>query len=210
MVDSVVSFPNRELVVYVLYLLGGDTNRVHTEELAIKCHELFPDSFSWTRYPQYPDKDIVRVALTDARKPKYGGLVEGRAGQNRGLASKTNREPVGDGWQLTTAGIAWVKHHESSLGKHIGTREVKEHRQKLLKQLSRIRKHKLFARFAEDSALFSPMIGEVADLLKCRVDAEQEVWDARFKKVQSQAESAEQEDVQEFISRCREAVSEQL
>jgi len=69
---------NRELVVYCLYVVGGATERVHTEDLALKCWELFPDSFSWTKYPNYPDKDIVRVALTDARKEKYGALVSGR------------------------------------------------------------------------------------------------------------------------------------
>jgi len=69
---------NRELVVYGLYVAGGATERVHTEDLALKCWELFPDSFSWTKFAQYPDKDIVRVALTDARKEKYGALVNGR------------------------------------------------------------------------------------------------------------------------------------
>jgi hypothetical protein len=72
--------PNRDLVVYALGILGGEFQRVHTEDIALKCHELFPDVFSWTRYPEIPDKDIARVALTDARKVKYGRLVEGRAG----------------------------------------------------------------------------------------------------------------------------------
>jgi hypothetical protein len=44
---------NRELVVYCLYVAGGATERVHTEDLALKCWELFPDSFSWTKYPQH-------------------------------------------------------------------------------------------------------------------------------------------------------------
>ena len=48
---------SREMVVYVLGLLGGESRKIHTEDIAIKCHSLFPDSFSWTKYPEIPDKD---------------------------------------------------------------------------------------------------------------------------------------------------------
>ena len=102
--NAVGALPNRELVVYALFLLGGDTNRVHTEDVALKCFELCPQSFSWVKHAEYPDKDIVRVALTDARKEHYGALVEGRAGQRHGLTAKTKRGPVPDGWILTATG----------------------------------------------------------------------------------------------------------
>ena len=58
--------PNRELVVFGLSLLGGSTDRVHTEDIAVKCHEMFPDSFSWTKYPQYPLLYLKR--LSNVRK----------------------------------------------------------------------------------------------------------------------------------------------
>src|SRR5580765_1329574 len=96
---------NRELVVYALYVAGGATSRVHTEDLALKCWELFPDSFSWTKYPTYPDKDIVRVALTDARKDKYGGLISGRVEGHTGDSKGGDAE----GWLLTEKGLAWIK-----------------------------------------------------------------------------------------------------
>ncbi len=202
--------PNRELVVYALYLLGGDSRRVHTEDVAVKCHELFPDSFSWTRYPQFPDKDVVRVALTDARKPKYGGVVEGRAGQRLGQSAKTQRKPIEDGWALTEAGAQWIREHASSLDEYAGAGAVKEHRQKVLKQLARIRAHWLFGRYEEDPERFNPMVGDIADLLRCRVDAERRIWDSRFEKVRRQSTAAGQEDVLDFISLCQEAVNRQL
>lgn len=86
--------PNRELVVYALSVLGGDSKPIHTEDIALKCHELFPESFSWTKHPEIPDKDIVRVALTDARKRQHGVLVEGRTGQRQGHSAKTKRRPA--------------------------------------------------------------------------------------------------------------------
>ncbi|MEW5817667.1 MAG: hypothetical protein AB1798_20020, partial [Spirochaetota bacterium] len=184
-----VKYPNRELVLYALYILGGDSERVHTEDIALKCFQLYPNSFSWIKYPQYPDKDIVRVSLTDARKNKYGALVEGRTGQKRGQSAKTSRSPIEDGWMLTLQGISWIKKNLDRLEKCGGIEQLEDHRQKVLKQLKRFREHPLFIRYMARGEDFSPTIGELADMLRCRVDAEQEIWKNRFKKVRFQAAS---------------------
>ena len=202
---SIGGIPNRELVVYALYLLGGDSNSIHTEDIALKCFELLPTSFSWVKYPQYPDKDVVRVALTDARKETYGGLVEGRSGQKRGLSAKTQRHPIEDGWMLTAAGIQWVRENQVELDRVAGSGQVKDHRQRLLKQLKRIRNHALFGHYTDNPSGFSPPIGAIADLLRCRVDAESDVWQERFDKVRRQAVAAGQDDVSDFVAKCHEA-----
>lgn len=197
--------PNRHLVVYALYLLGGESKRVHTEDIAVKCFELAPSSFSWTRYPQYPDKDIVRVALTDAHKQQHGCLVEGRTGQRTGLATKTNRDPVPDGWILTPGGVEWVRVNASRFERSVATQEAKEHRQGLLRQLRRLRDHQLFRDFQAAPDRFAPTIGDLADLLRCRVDAAPAVWTRRLEKHRGQAQAAGQGDVVEFLERCQAA-----
>lgn len=63
------------LVVLALYELGGEAE---LESITVKAFELFPDEFSWHRYPEYPDKDTVRVHLSDAKKESFGHLVEDR------------------------------------------------------------------------------------------------------------------------------------
>ena len=195
--------PNRELVVYVLHVLGGSVERIHTEDIAHKAHALFPDSFSWTKYREFPDKDIVRVALTDARKAKYGGLIEGRTGQHRGQSSKTRRDPTPDGWILTKAGMDWIKENQCRFEAVVSSVGVpKEHRQKVLKQLGRIRSHRLFVDFSHDPDVFRPEIGGMAELFRCRVDAEEEVWVGRFETIRRQARVAEQKDVTDFIDAC--------
>ena len=201
--------PNRELVVYTLSLLGGGYRRVHTEDIAVKCFELFPASFSWTKYEQYPDKDIVRVALTDARKERYGGLVKGRAGQKRGHSAKTRRAPAADGWILTLGGIEFVRENEDRLAAFGESAELKEHRQRVLQQLGRVRRHVLYRQFNDDPRQFAPSIGKIADLLRCRVDAEQTVWDSRFEGVRRLATAADKPAVLEFIKRCEKAYLEQ-
>jgi hypothetical protein len=204
-----IARPNKELVVYALYVLGGESRSIHTEDIAIKCFELYPSAFSWVKYPQYPDKDIVRVALTDARKAEHGALVVGRTGKRRTSAVKGEHASVDDGWKLTSEGLSWVRTNAEALESFAGHETVKTHRQRLLKQLQRVRDHSLFADFTACPSTFNPSIGNIADLLRCRVDAEPEIWQARFDKIRSQSDAAGQRDVAEFISKCAEAYSRQ-
>lgn len=194
--------PNRELVVYVLSLLGGESRRVHTEDIAAKCYELFPAAFSWTKYTHFPDKDIVRVALTDAKKQQWGSLVDGRAGEGRGLAAKTKRDRLPDGWILTASGVQWLRdnsHRLEALSQQPGT---KTHRQKILKDLARLRSHMLFRRFTADGDQFIASAGEIADFLRCRVDASREVWATRFDAIRGKATAAGQQDIIAFLRAC--------
>ncbi len=184
-------FANRELVVYALWILGGESEKVHTEDIAIRCHDLFAGSFSWVKHPQFPDKDIVRVALTDARKERYGALVEGRTGQKHGLYAKTKRQPTPDGWTLTHEGIAWMKENLPELEKLADSGQPKEHRQRVLKQLNLVKRHRLFEEFLADSE-FVPSIGDLAELFRCRVDAAPTVWEERFESVLRKAHATDQ------------------
>jgi len=201
--------PNREIVVYALYLIGGATEKCHTEDITIKCHEIAPDSFSWTKHRQLPDKDVVRVALTDARKEKYGALVEGRAGQHRGQSAKTRRDPTLDGWQLTESGIRWARGNAERLEQVLTHAPSKDHRQKLLRAVSKVRSHTLFAEYQESPERFAPSIGQLADLLRCRVDAGHTVWIGRFRNVERMATEADDQEVTDFILQCRRAFEEQ-
>src|SRR3990167_5646274 len=97
---------NWEIVVYVLHSLGGSLRFISTEDIAKKCFELAPDSFSWIKYPEYPDKEVVRRALFHARDEV--ALIRGRAGKGKGQATRTNAEPALDGWSLTAEGAKWI------------------------------------------------------------------------------------------------------
>jgi len=206
--DSKMTIPNRHLAVYVLHILGGDTKRIHTEDIALKCFELFPHSFSWVKHTQYPDKDIVRIALCDARKSKYGSLVEGRAGKSQGLTAKTNRKPLSDGWRLTPSGIEWIRENHGTFKEYVESGQTKDHRQKILRELKRIKDHPLYIQFMDSPDRFFPTIGAMAELLRCRVDAEEEVWEQRFEAVQRKAQVANQPDVLKFIDLCKQACLE--
>jgi hypothetical protein len=192
---------NWELAVYALYLAGGLSKPVHTEDVALKCFELAPDAFSWVRHPRIPDKDIVRVALTDARKTKAGGLVSGRSGRAPRRGPSSMRPSLSDGWMLTNTGAAWIAGNEPRLSNMVGSRELRHDRQDLLQRLSRVRNHPLFERFKKDTT-FSPTLGEMAELFRCRPDAPFSIWQKRIQATRNDASVAEQTDTLEFLDRC--------
>ena len=83
-----------QLVALALYLLGGDRTVIDTEDVALRVHELAPGRFSWRKYPEQINLELVRVALSDARKQEAGALVTG-----------TGRR----GWSLTVDGRRWAE-----------------------------------------------------------------------------------------------------
>jgi|HubBroStandDraft_5_1064220.scaffolds.fasta_scaffold68653_2 hypothetical protein len=83
-----------ELAALALYVLGGGGRLVDTEDVAIQIHKIAPGRFSWRKYPDQINLELVRVALSDARKSESGSLVTG-----------TGRE----GWSLTAAGQRWAE-----------------------------------------------------------------------------------------------------
>ena len=194
-------------MVYALFLLGGDAKRIHTEDIALKAFELFPHSFSWAKHTKYPDKDIVRVALTDSRKEQYGALVEGRSGQTKGQTSRTKRLPSKDGWILTERGVAWVSDNIRQLSEAFES--VTSQRQQVLIRLKRLRQHRIFLVYLDEGESFSPSIGDLADFLQCRVDASPEIWDKRFSNLLNLVLTAHQPDFRDFLEICRDAYTEQ-
>ena len=95
------------ITVYALSLLGGAHQKVHTEDIAVKCLSIAPERFRWELY-DYADKELVRKALFHASEKRNGGLVVGRTGMEQRGKSR-------DGWQLTPAGAAWVRENADLL-----------------------------------------------------------------------------------------------
>jgi len=187
-----------QIVVFALYLEGGATKRVHTEDVALRAFRLAPDAFSWVKYPQYPDKDIVRVALTDARKDRKGALVVGRAGKTQSSGETTST----DGWQLTEEGVKWVRENETRLNATLGTRNQRADRQHVLKALRHLRDSSLFHAFQANPESFVPTLGDLAELLRCRVDAEDHVWSKRFATLRNHAQLGKESEILSFLDKC--------
>src|SRR5688572_29822333 len=82
---------NHQIVTVAVYLLGGEVGPVDTEDIAVKASELAPGRFSWRKYPAQINLELIRVYLSDAKKPDKGGYLIGSGSA---------------GWQLTQDGAA--------------------------------------------------------------------------------------------------------
>ena len=136
---------------------------VATEDIALRCFEIAPDSFSWAKYPQYPDKEVVAPDSLTLRKTKNGALVQGRAGRGRGHPQRTKADPALDGWMLTESGVKWVAKKGTRVSTQLDIREASTHHQQALQKLGRIRSHRLFSRFLDQPEGFTPALGDLAD-----------------------------------------------
>ena len=190
---------NRDVIVYALAALGGESQFVHTEDVAIKCHELAPDAFSWTKHTQHPDLEVVRRALLHIRSAEFGALVEGRSGQ--GPRKSDNRTE--DGWQLTASGREWVTTNGDRVERALNSTALSDRRQRILQQLRRAYAHSTWSEFSDDPSTFSPSHGDLAELLRVRVDAPNEVWNSRFDELMRRAVLIQDQELIRFAKMCR-------
>jgi hypothetical protein len=96
------SLANHEIVTLAVYLLGGDTQRIDAEDIAVKANDLAPQRFTWRKYPNQINLEAVRKRLWDARTSKKGGYLIG--------SDNT-------GWSLTPNGILFARGKQAMLNK---------------------------------------------------------------------------------------------
>ena len=91
---------NVELVTLAVYLLGGAERALDTEDIAVRAHELGPGRFSWKKYPDQINLELVRVYLSAAKKAIHSKLISG-----------TGKS----GWRLTQNGLEFARKAETQL-----------------------------------------------------------------------------------------------
>jgi hypothetical protein len=196
---------NVEIVVYALAILRGAERSVHTEDIAAKCYELAPSSFSWRLAPYrdkgWPDKYIVKTALEDAKKEDRA-LVEGAYAL----------DVAKDGWRLTPKGARWFGHDAKRIENTLDLQPSKSlisklERQRFLKQL---RSQPLYKEFSKNGALHDSTKYNFTDMLNCSPDASKEVIALKFNRLRSTAELVGDQDINLFLEVCSEAFSDLL
>ena len=93
-------FANHELVTLAVYRLGGETRPIDTEDIAMEANTIAPGRFTWRKYPDQINIELVRAFLSDAKKPKNGQYLTGSG--NRG-------------WMLTERGLDFSKKNKSKI-----------------------------------------------------------------------------------------------
>ena len=194
---------NVDVVIMALGELGGAESRIHTEEIADKCKELSPSQFSWI-LPQYssrswPDKFVTKCSLEDAKKVKYGRLIEGVC----------SRDIQSDGWALTVEGAIWLRKHRQRIQKALDGNVIQHHsRRDDKKQITQMRKHELVVAFLHGHKIDSSDKYRLFDLLNCSPDAPGDIVSLRTKNFVASAELAGDEDIIKFVKQCEAALPE--
>ncbi|MBM3326262.1 MAG: hypothetical protein FJY65_04690 [Calditrichaeota bacterium] len=194
---------NREIAVYAVYLLGGIDKRIHTEDIAIKCFELAPESFSWIKYKDKIDKIVVVNSLMDASRPRYGELLRGRSGKGTRVLRIKEFGPAIDGWELTEAGINWINNNKEKMAKDLNIQYTSANRQEAYQKLRRFLEHSLFIEFKRNNTIINPSLVEIADLFRCSIDSPRTTWEKRFQNAVQLAQSVENSQVITFIKELK-------
>jgi len=91
---QIKSFASYEIALIALYLLGGETKVIDTEDIAFKINKLAPGRFTWLKYPDQINIENIRHLLQNAKEKKDGGFLIG-----------SQRK----GWLLNEQGVAFAK-----------------------------------------------------------------------------------------------------
>ena len=91
---------NHEVVTLAVYLLGGEREPVDTEDVAKRANEIAPGRFTWRKYKDQINLEVVRVYLSDAKKKAKGAYLIGSGNT---------------GWSLSEAGLAFAREHADAV-----------------------------------------------------------------------------------------------
>jgi hypothetical protein len=91
---------NMEIITLAVYVLGGESHFVDTEDAAVKANELAPGRFSWAKYPDQINIHTIKTHLWDAKSDRKGSLLLG-----------TEK----DGWMLTASGLELARRRIDAL-----------------------------------------------------------------------------------------------
>lgn len=190
---------NVDIILYVLYKLGGALKKIHTEYIAADAYRLSEERFSWTlpefRKLGYPDKTTVRYALESAKKQK---LVKGRAGRDKGGGES-------EGWQFTPVGVEWFLKNRERIGnnfkleKPISLVLPKHQAERFIKKMHA---EKIFGLYREKKSLDEASVYDFADMLNCSPDTSKEVMQQKFDLRKSNAIVINNQEIRNFLDEC--------
>ena len=197
---------NLDLVTYALAVLDGAERPVHLERIAVKAFELSPGAFRWDldEYAGFIDKDKVRVTLTDAQKPKYGGLVRAVGAKRQGISKPT------DAWQLTPAGAGWFTSNRDRIAQSLGLVKPSIKRRKADDLRRRLVRSDLYQEFKARRGEITSDPFKFADLLECSPDASNRVVQDKLDALRIQARLLGDQDLVQFLEACASAHADML
>jgi hypothetical protein len=200
MIQKINKLNNLDVVIYVLYKLGGWQNRINTEDIALESYKITPRKFSWIKYPQYPDIMPVFFALHDAKKKKYGELVIGETERKKTIK-------IIGGWMLTVKGIKWIKDNIFRIEQILSENKLTRGRLSIDRKINELYKSMAFEKFLLKQEKANISHAEFAESLTCTVNTGLEILNDRLDQIASMAEELEKEEVKNYVNFCRRKIT---
>jgi len=186
---------NIEIILYALYLKGGEVKKIHTEDIALQCFKLSPSRFSWIKYSKYPNLESVRRPLISARSKENGSLVAGRHG-------RTKENQVSDGWIFTPNGINWIEKSKDRIELLLGSKQKPAKRTQIDKQIFEFKNSTAFRKFLNDKTCENIHDYEFTDFLNANLDTPSAILRDRIDKIRAIASKAKESGILEFINKA--------
>lgn len=187
---------NIDLVMYVLYKLGGWQKRINTEDIALECFRITPRKFSWIKYPQYPDIMPVLFSLESAKKKQCGALVIGETERKR------TTKLIG-GWILTVKGIRWIKDNIFRIEQALNENKITIGRLSTDRKINELYKSIAFKKFIATQEKANISHAEFAESLICTVNTGVKILNDRLDQLNSIAEELNKKGVKNYVIFCR-------
>lgn len=184
---------NIDIIIYALYILGGDAQKIHSEDIALECFKLSPSRFSWIKHTKYPSLESVRRPLISARSQEGGILVSGRHG-------KTKENQVADGWILTPNGINWIKNNFTKIELFLGNKQTIKKRTEVGKKIYELKNSTAFKKYFKNGDCKSILPYEFTNFLNANLDSPSSILRDRLDMVRATAATAKEEKILDFIN----------
>lgn len=194
---------NIEIILYALYIKGGKTEKIHTEDIALECFKLSPFRFSWIKYPKYPSLEAIRRPLIGARLKERGSLVSGRHG-------KTKENQTSDGWIFTPNGISWIEKNKARIESLLGSKQKSLKRTNIDKQIFEFKNTIAFKKFLKDKNCKNILPYEFTDFLNASLDTPSSILRDRVDKIRAIVATAKEKEVIKFINEAEKYYSNLL
>lgn len=196
MKEKVNKLSNMDVVLYVLYKLGGWQKRINTEDITLECFKVTPRKFSWIKYPQYPDIMPVLFSLESAKKKQYGALVIGETERKRTI------KLIG-GWMLTVKGIRRIKDNIFRIEQILNENKITTGRLSTDRKINELYKSIAFKKFIAIQEKANISHAEFAESLICTVNTRVKILNDRLKQLNSIAEELNKEEVKNYVNFCQ-------
>ena len=120
-----------EALLQTMFSIGGLQKNLDTEDIALKAFKISPQSFSWKKYRDYIDLNIVKVNLYLAKKKFF---ISG------------NEK---DGWMLTDKGLDIINASKNKSQNGFKLRTLKKDKIEQNKEISRILDSTIYINYSE-------------------------------------------------------------